>query len=314
MAYRTALLRPIAASASRHHWTSAAATHLALLQQRRTMATCSRRDAVTGPTSRAQSRPLCRSFHRSHSHRLSHRHSRHYASTASASEPAPSSSSVLSRLSAVSFSDALLGFLCGVTLFYCADWLLYWPEPLPALQSLLDDDPLLQSAVGSPVRISPLWTGSVKADSFSVSLPVSGGRGSGRVYARGVVDGRTRQWKLVYLQASVGGLQQRHSLHIPPHMDVRGAAASGSVASAGALVMPANFDPTLLPPDQFVRYQHFLQQHNLQQWKPDTSAKQAEQSSDRADSISGSDATTGGDNTSSRAVHPAAESPLRAEL
>jgi hypothetical protein len=120
-------------------------------------------------------------------------------------------------------------------------------------------------------------------------LPVRGSKGSGRVFARGVFDSRDssgQQWKLVYLQAAIGGLQQRHSLHIPPHMDVRGA-ASGTTPAAGALVMPANFNPTLLPPEQFVQYQRFLQQHGLQEWKSQPSELQAERSSDAAGTSAG---------------------------
>ena len=173
----------------------------------------------------------------------------------------------------MSFTTALLGFLSGLTVYYGIEWLRYWPEPLPSLQSLLDSDPLLHSSVGSPVRVSPLWTGTVRpGESFSVSLPVRGSLGSGRVYARGVYDSTARQWKLIYLQAAVGGLQQRHTLHIPPHMDVRGA-ASDTAPSAGALVMPANFNPTLLPPEQFVKYQQFLKQHGMREWKSDGTEK-----------------------------------------
>ena len=217
--------------------------------------------------------------------------------SSSSSPPPPSFSSRLS------LTDLLLGFLSGLTLFYGLDWLLYWPEPLPGLQALLDVDPLLQSSVGSPVRVSPLWTGSVReGDSFSVSLPVRGSKGRGRVFARGVYDVSGRQWKLVYLQASVGGLQQRHSLHIPAHMDVRGK-ASGTVAAAGALVMPANFNPTLLPPEQFVKYQHFLKQHSLQEWKPATSTDMgANKSRELTESSTGTDSGTGTDTQTQPAV------------
>ena len=217
--------------------------------------------------------------------RLSRSPSRSF-SFSSAPTDSSSSSSSSSFLSRLSFTDALLGFLSGITVFYGVEWLLYWPEPLSNLQPLLDSDPLLQSTVGSPVRVSPLWTGSVRdGDSFSVSLPVRGSKGSGRVFARGVYDSSGRQWKLIYLQAAVGGLQQRHTLHIPPHMDVRGA-ASGTTPAAGALVMPANFNPTLLPPEQFVRYQQFLQQHSLQEWKPTQSDTQDEHSSEPASTSS----------------------------
>ena len=113
-------------------------------------------------------------------------------------------------------SDVVLGFLCGLTLYYGVEWLLYWPDPLPLAASLASADPLVQAAIGRSLRCSPLWTGNVhEGRSASVAIPVRGEKGAGTLYARAVWMERERAWRFVYLQAALAGLSQRHALSLP---------------------------------------------------------------------------------------------------
>lgn len=168
--------------------------------------------------------------------------------------------------------DVLLGVALGVTLYQSSQWLLDWPEPMPTIQNLINDDPLVREHIGDSPKLSWFWTGTIIPQSnFSVAIPISGSRGKGTVYARGVYDSKSRSWKLVYFQCSIHPLLQKHSLDIPKTMEI-GIEPDLNVNAAprSPLVMPANFDPTLLNKEQYVKYQEFLFKNGLKEWKPES--------------------------------------------
>ena len=191
------------------------------------------------------------------------------ASAAAAPSASPSPSSGSSRL-----VQCVLGFLLGVSGVWCADWLLWWPEPLPLLSRIVAADPLILSEVGSAgsLRFSPLWTGNVRElQSCSVRLPLTGDRQQATVFARAVYRPTQGDWRVVYLQAAIGAQAQRHSLTVPAEHRLEAETGGATEAAGGrrvALALPANFDPQLLPPEAAARYEQFLAKHGLTELSP----------------------------------------------
>ena len=148
----------------------------------------------------------------------------------------------------------LLGGAFGVLLYYAIDWLVAWPEPLPLIARLAEEDPLVQAELtgGAEGRLhcSPFWTGNVRADSSaSVAIPISGAKGSGVLYARALYHPPSRQWRLLYLQAALHGQSQKHSLCIPPQHQMPPTYSPPSnrpdPASLPFTTAPPHSDPTL---------------------------------------------------------------------
>jgi hypothetical protein len=101
--------------------------------------------------------------------------------------------------------DIALGASVLGSALYGVYQLFYVPEPVRNMVTLAARTDLVQDRIGFPVRISPFWTGTVLEDRCRVDVPISGPRGSGKLFGQAVkaaLDEQAPQWQMIILEAS----------------------------------------------------------------------------------------------------------------
>jgi hypothetical protein len=101
--------------------------------------------------------------------------------------------------------DAVLGTCVLGSGSYALYQLFYCPEPVKEMVKLAARTDLVQDRIGFPVRISPLWTGTVLEDRCRVNIPISGPRGAGQLFGQAVkaqLNNPEKQWQIILLEAS----------------------------------------------------------------------------------------------------------------
>jgi hypothetical protein len=161
------------------------------------------------------------------------------------------------------------------------EWLSYWPEPLQFILDIAQLDPLVQTQIGEAVSASYFWTGNIReGDLASVVIPISGSKGKGSIYARAMLNGKSKEWKLIYLHASIEPRAQRYTLFVPSQYQFPTSPinpnpyAATATSNKQSLVLPANFDPNQLSAAEFESYQQFLTQNKLTEFVPEDEFKE----------------------------------------
>lgn len=120
-------------------------------------------------------------------------------------------------------TDWLLGGFLGLMVGKLLQHLLDWPDVLDECVAAASEDELIQSKVGTPVKASFRWSGSVNEHNASLVIPISGPNGTATLHARAFYDTHFKAWKLMLFQVSFDDTEgaQKHSLIIPERFIVR---------------------------------------------------------------------------------------------
>jgi hypothetical protein len=141
----------------------------------------------------------------------------------------------------VKFGDvAVAGAFSGITGYVLYEKL-HVPDQVYNAVKIAGQSEIIQDRIGFPMSISRWgWNGTIRDDRFSLEIPISGPRGSGKLFIQALKTGElegTQNWTVMLLQAEFN-----------PATDVEKELWAEKIPRIDLMYIPANGPPALAKP------------------------------------------------------------------